>query len=228
MMITRANEILPQKLIDELLRLSKLPRQPFIEFLELEDPKFSARFIADTWLQKIAGVNGSDVISMYAESLWLANGPKIIRPTPIDVEALSQIECRLGYADYTQPFPSLLVDFPLGSYFDACLCSKTEFCLSFQLLTRTHERDINTLISARGAEKCIEDSLVKFDEDTKTDAPIAAGLLRAAVNLCLLLSNHEIQTKILLEKEWENDSRLRKEKSARQGRFEYSFFRQRG
>lgn len=215
-MINHAHELLPETLIPELTRLYREDPE-WVEFQRLEPPRYQARIKSKTWVTRIAP-HGQDVFGMWANSCWLALGPKIARPSAAQCEALENVCVNIPVADYSQPYPALLVDLPDGRYppFKAVLCHHLPHhnLLNCQLLSPPdHEDDIVTTVALDGQD--IEKSLVIFDKDCLDVQHIAPLALRVAVNLCLAMVHYGCHADYLLPKEVAVDRHYAREQSER-------------
>lgn len=215
-MFQRVTDIFPRKLIDELIRLARLDRD-WVEITPGDGPAFKARSRHETWLRPFVQ-RGADVAGMWATSIWLADGPKVFRPTLAQCQALENVEVRLNFEDYEQPYPALMVELPdSGDYkpFTDVICFQSENLLVFALRTPGNVDDIVTTIARYSNRGMIEESLRRYDEDCSGLQVVAARALRVAINSCLALVGHEIATGYLFPKEVENDRRLAGEKTER-------------
>ncbi len=48
----------------------------------------------------------------YAKSKWLLDGPKVLRPSVEQCNALRHVDVTIPIADYRQPFPAVLIELP--------------------------------------------------------------------------------------------------------------------
>lgn len=211
----RPTDVMPQMLIDELVRLGKLDPD-WVQFEELEANHYRARIRQPTWLRRLAS-GGTDAFAMHAGSTWLINGPKVFRPAPEQCAALEQIEVRLTLEEYAQPYPALLVALPRGQYgpFNSVLCHRhPRPYLIMTLNSDDHTNDICTTV-ARTDGNQIEVSIQRFDADLAELSQVAARVLRVACNSCLALAHYGNHLGYLFPKEVENDRRLAREQTER-------------
>jgi len=199
-------------MIDELLQLVRLDRN-WVKFQRLEGNRYAAHCTQATWLKRMIKT-GSDYFGMYSNSIWLADGPKVFKPTPEQIEALSNVKVNLPLSDYTQPFPAMAVSVNLPP-FQSCICYHDS---SFPLLicnlgTKGGVCDIVTTVGTLDGD--IEQSLQRFDDDCASDAVTASKVLRVAVNSCLALSHFGCHYNYLFPKEVESDTRLAEEDTPR-------------
>jgi hypothetical protein len=211
-MFRHINDVIPKMLADELLRLVKLDRN-WCTWKSLEPPQYTCETRQQTWLRKL-WQSGADAFSMWANSIWLVDGPKVFRPTPAQCRALEQIEVRLELSEYSQPYPALLVDLPTGyEPYTSILCFKTDNLLVCVSQEPTHLHDIVTTVAVDG--RPLEVSLQRYDDDCKENAKEAGRALRVALNSCLALSNYGCHADYLYPKDVETDERLAEENTER-------------
>lgn len=216
--ILRPQDAFPPLLIEELLRLKKLDANWTEWNYSEENPQeYIARIKPgiSTFINKLA-TDGASIFSLRSTSEWLFHGPKIFRPSPVQIEALEQIEVNLTVADYSQPYPALMVtDLNIGP-FDSVLVYTEPGLIVATVLSRAfeHAYDITTTIASRDG-RLIEESLGRFEPDCSLEGAIAHRALRVALNSCLALSNFGSHLSYLLPKELENDRKLGREHSER-------------
>ena len=232
-MIQNLDDLAPAVLRQELLRLGRLDPN-WVKWTPLNDGKqsYAATSTAATWVKKL-WKSGADAFSMWGLSVWLAEGPKVFRPTPAQCEAMENIEVKLTLEEYAQPYPALLVELPRQEQrrwidgdgviqtapgtnygpFLSVLCFRSEHLVSCTLHSVNHENDITTTIAVDG--RPMEISIQKYDEDVIGLASGAARALRVAINSCLALVNYGCHKGYLFPKQAENDQRLAGEQSER-------------
>jgi hypothetical protein len=184
---------------------------------ESEESLFSPYVRQETWI-KYAMQTVADVTGMWATSIWLADGPKVFRPTLGQCLALENVELRIHFEDYAQPYPALMVDLPEGGDYDPfvnIICFQSENLLIFNLKSRDSRDDITTTISRRKNRGVIEESFARYDENCAGLQKIAARVLRVAANSCLALVGHETVTGYLFPEEVARDQRLAREQTER-------------
>lgn len=207
-----AIELVPKVLKDELLRLARLDRDWLkIEFLE--EGMFQASTPYETWIKKLWH-SGVDSFSLWATSLYYADGPKVYKPSQETCDALAEIEVKLSLSDYAQPYPVVLVVLPqkIGP-FKSVLCHKSERVLICVMATDGNTDDVTASISIDG--RPMEASIEQFDEGCREHSKLATRVLRIAINACLALANYGCRTEWLRPKERESDERLAREQSER-------------
>ncbi len=215
-MFRHVRDIIPDLLAVELRRLATLDRN-WVELEELEGMEYKLRVKYPTWVRAL-WQSGGDGFGMWGYSVWLADGPKVFRPTVEQCRALEQVEVRLELHDYSQPYPAILVDLPAGyEPFESVLCFRCDAGLAaFNLNTKDHLGDIVTTVKTDG--RPMEVSLQKFDEDCADTFDVAGRALRVACNSCLALSGYGTVSDYLYPKDAENDRKLARERSDRGAR----------
>lgn len=212
-MINRATDIVPQPIIDELLRLAKLDRN-WLKWYRLDEEKYTCETSQPTWLRQTWS-SGADGFGLWALSLWIADGPKIFRPSQTQCDALEQVEIRLELSDYSQPYPELLIDLPEDHYdpFLNIICHHSEDILTCVLHSKGHLNDITTTIAIDN--RPIEVSLHRYDSSIDHLIAVAGKVLRVAINSCLALANYGCHKELLYPKEIERDRQLTNEQTER-------------
>lgn len=151
----------------------------------------------------------SDAVGIGAVCMWVADGPKIARPTPEQAEAFSHISLDLSVNDFACPFRCLLVELSDNPVFKACLiCTGFDGCLCLNLYSRHGKYDITTMIRADDKWP-IENSLrtVEKDEDLERDLEHSHSAQRVALNMALALTNYGCDVgpaypKALVQDQW--------------------------
>lgn len=219
MKITRATDLFPQVLIDELLRVRRLGAD-WIEWNRLDDGEgtYEAKIKdgIDTPLHKFA-IDGASIFGLKALAEWLFLGPKIFYPTQEQQDALKQIDINLNLTDYSQPYPALLIALDIPP-FNSCLVvhEPESRIIIASLYSAENKEDITTTIADCNTENLIEDSIRKFDTTVPAAmAALAPLALHVALNSCLALSNFESRLAYLLPKEVERDRKTGREHSER-------------
>jgi len=208
----RISDVVPDGTRDELLRLVRT-RRDWVTIHWLDDANFQGVIHLRTPIAR-AVRNGNDALAMYSLSVWLADGPKVFRPSPLQAEALSQVELRLALADYEQPFQAVLVDLPPGfGPFLSVLVAKVHGVLVCSLFSEGNRDDVVTVVSTKGTLEAAVNSVEPGISAEATAHAVAA--LRVAVNSCLALANYPHTVEFLYPKEAERDARLAKEPTER-------------
>jgi len=167
----------------------------------------------------------SDSAYTFMLSQLCADGLKVFRPTFEQCEMMSRVDISLKSSEYTQPFSTLVIDFPkqwqdkmkavrkdnvviAGSILYAS--DVVVMSLLFDAMRQSDVMDFGVLYSfSRWADEYIEKTLHKgFLERTNevtqidNDSPWMQGVIehRLALNFGLLLSNHECMVAYFNEK----------------------------
>ena len=183
--------------------------------------------------------NATDLTGLKALSRWIGEGPKTFRPTLAQCAALEQVEVDVPLEHYTQPYPTIFIEFPrvaisrpagggsgLGgpsspyAPFLGCLCFLDERggpdrMLVCNLISAGNTDDIVTVVAAH--ESRIENSLLRFDVECANVQGVAPQALRVAVNACLILSNYGCSFRWMFPKERASDEALAKERDTPRG-----------
>jgi hypothetical protein len=144
-----------------------------------------------------------------AASAALVNGPKMFMPTPIQCEALENVDVDVPFEDYRQPYETLIVALPL-EYRRAAMerHNLSEFPV-FALVHHDLGSNIITVASnynQRAAGETvvavlrptrpgmnIEEEFRK--EELKNEPLVDRIIQRLAVNICLLMTHYRIRTR---------------------------------
>ena len=216
-MFQRVTDIIPNKeFVAELVRLASIDRN-WVEIKLGEGSAFQAKSRHETWLKSFMQ-RGGDITGIWALSVWLADGPKVFRPTLVQCQALEHVEVRLNFEDYAQPYPAILIDLPKSddyAPFTNVICFKSENLIIFSLNTPEHVEDIVTCINRYNGRGTLEESFQRYDGDCDMFQQPASRALRIAANSCLALVGHETATGYLFPKDVESDRRLAQEQTER-------------
>lgn len=137
---------------------------------------------------------------LFAHSKALAAGPKLLRPTSEQCEALNHVDVNVAFDEYEQPFPVFIMEVP--AEFRLQLSERFgEVCPRF--VTNLHDRrsqyifsfceqgpdggGTGNIMSPRRYWKTIEEAL-RFSIDEGNDIQLGEVLQRVAVNFGLLLT----------------------------------------
>lgn len=158
----------------------------FLQFLSLRPQKELGRFL-----------------ELFGQSRLLADGPKVLRPTAEQCEALEHVDVNLSFGDYEQPFPVFLVEVP-----DRYRRQLTErfghtcprFVMNFHdrrhryiICTCLNGPDTGstfTILSPRLQWKSIEEALHLCTVEDGPDLHVSDLLYRIAINFGLLLTGY--------------------------------------
>ena len=210
----RPTDLMPKHMMDELIRLEQTDPDWCYITTDTNNPlAYTAHSKLQTWLKK-TWQTGSDVLSMKAAAVWLAQGPKVFKPSPTQCKAMEQIDVNLMLDEYSQPFPALLVRLT-GDYtpFHSVLCFHGIGIFAATLFSKDNLDDITTTVKNDGL--LLEESLRKFDPDVGDVTKPAHRALRVACNSCLALSNYGHRLEHLFPKEVERDRHLARENNER-------------
>ncbi len=97
---------------EELLRQQAV--QPWVdgETLRADLDRTHLSPAARDWIQSREPVDYRNLISFWLTAQMVAKGPKVFQPSLERCLGLEQIEIRLSVADYVQPYPVMVVEFP--------------------------------------------------------------------------------------------------------------------
>ena len=208
----RPTDLAPQIMLDALLNVTKQNRN-WIEWQRRDGNCYSIIPNEMPPFLEACIKQPSDYLGLKAMGCWLADGPKMFRPTPEQIAALENIDVNIPLTNYSQPYPALWVEVPIEPFLGVLCYNEPGEILVCSLMSRDHLNDINTTIGT--LDGLIEDSLETFDPDCQDTAATAARCLRVACNSCLALSNWGHHLELLLPKEVERDRRLAGENSKR-------------
>lgn len=157
------------------------------------------------FIDKLRSLGQADSLGvcLYARSKWLANGPKLVRPTSDQCEALEHVDVSVTFDEYEQPFPVFLVELPhqyrriLSSRFNhecpkavmVCHDRRTQYLFSICEYGPTKESTFS-IMSPRPYWSTIEDALRLCVEPEGDDLRIGEVLYRVAINFGLLLTGY--------------------------------------
>lgn len=222
-MIRRAYDVYPADIARELIKLAK--RDPnWVDVKVFPNGEYAA--LPKYWsrerllLARLYDLRGGDVFAMWAASRWLADGPKVFRPTAEQCAALEQVEVSLTLRDYRQPYSTLYVEFPAGRYapFNGCVVFHTDDREMVNCDLRSSDENRNIVTTIRRDERPMERSIQAFDESCADDREVASVALRVAINSCLALCNFGHVARLAFPGEVERDRKWSREQSERGAR----------
>ncbi len=158
-------------------------------------------------------------------SKCLAGGPKLLRPTVEQCEALKRVDIIIAFKDYQQPFPTFMVEFPeefrqdLSEAYDsecpfAVVTHHNAQAIMTVALRRNHD-NVTRVMSNRWAT--IEEGLstrVIDDEDEQADAVDQAQVVqRVAINFGLLMMYYGVREGSYANPDHDNLVRLARKKN---------------
>jgi hypothetical protein len=148
-------------------------------------------------------------IELLPLSKCLAFGPKLLRPSEEQCEALARTELSIPFADYRQPFPAVVIEFPEG--YRRQVEERYEVGRSPRFVVAYHDEgrsgalivsahwhpphdcgSIGTVMCPRPEYEFIEDALVRrviAPDDDPADFAVAELVERLALNFCLMLTH---------------------------------------
>jgi hypothetical protein len=209
----RINQLIPDVLISELLRLYKLDPN-WCELKDVDElpsragSRYTVKPKYSTWLSKISP-EAASWSSNWAISWWLGLGPKMFKPKAEHVRALENVEVNLTLEDFTSPYPSILVD--LSPYehlspFMAVIVTRLPDHLVCTMFSENHMHDVTITIAQ--TQDYIEASIKHYNNDVTEDHSVLAKVLRVALNSCLALSHFGNHIEYLFPKEVERDKKF--------------------
>lgn len=211
----RPSDLFHPDVITELLRLyRKNPEWVRYEFDRDAGGDYKAHCLERTPCADMAK-RAHDLIVLWGGSHWLGNGPKFFLPTKEQCEVFENVDVNLTLAEYSQPFPALVVGTDYPPY-HATLCYHRpgHFLAGFALSKKEGMDSANVTLSD---DSILEESLSTFpdERESKEVETQAYKCFRVAYNSALFLSNFGHRLSLMFPKEVESDSRLAKEKSDR-------------
>lgn len=216
--VKRAADLIGPAAANELARISKLVRH-WVDVDMSDSDFFSARSLVDSWMTE-AYHNAQEMVGMYGTSLWIADGPKIFRPTERQCAAMERLAVSLEVPDYFQPYPAVYVELP-DCYmpFAGCVVAHEDSGPNSDLVICALWSDDGTCdivtVVRHHEGRPIEESLRKFDPSLAPIANKSALALRVCVNACLALANFGHQAEAMFPADVANDKRLCRERSER-------------
>lgn len=198
--------LVPRELIEPVKALGKvdwleLSPQPSGIKVTLRDAIEKLPEVVSTLLPVFVGGDINALLQLYTLSRVLSDGPKIVQPTVEQCEALAQIDLKLTFGEYEQPFPAFIVELPV--FIRQQLTDKFgEVCPRFvisvldrkqKVLVITCHQDVKStdeeryiVFSTAKHNRSIEESLREINADG-SDTRQAMIIERIAMNLALLL-----------------------------------------
>ncbi|QDU94127.1 hypothetical protein [Lignipirellula cremea] len=146
------------------------------------------------------------LLQVLAYSKLLANGPKVVRPTSEQCEALSHVDLNLKFREYEQPFPVFIVEIPAA--YRVKLTDEYHFpCPRFVIPYYDRELPFLAVLADGGkTNECVftvfspsltetemEVGLASRNGQDGNDYSQAIVLERIAINLSLLLTRYGFQ-----------------------------------
>jgi hypothetical protein len=162
-----------------------------------------------------AARNGNDnpqetmrVLNYRILSSSLANGPKMFQPTPIQCEALENVDIDVPFSDYRQPYEVLAVQIPEDyrkSAMTRMMLEKfpTYILVHHDMVTGTvlasafyaRENSTVSILAPETSFTTVEDQFRKLRLQGQPE--IDCIMQRLAMNLCLLMTQYRVRTRPL-------------------------------
>jgi len=153
-------------------------------------------------LESIASQEAGQYFRYYVLSKALADGPKLIRPTEEQCEALEHVDVNVSFEEYEQPFPVFIAEIP-DEYRKRLAVRFSEECPRFVLtfhdrrskyIVSFSEHGVSkggtfTIMSPRPCWRTVENAL-QWSTISGSDIKLAEVLERIALNLGLLLTRY--------------------------------------
>jgi hypothetical protein len=158
-------------------------------------------------------INADLLLALYyrATSTSLANGPKMFRPTPIQCEAMENVDAEVFFEDYRQPYETLIVQLPeeyrrsamerhgFTEFPIAVIChhdiNSSVITVASTYSKRVEGESVVAALWPSRPQMNIEESLGK--KELKTLAKVDAIIQRLGINICLLMTHYRTRTKPL-------------------------------
>ena len=160
----------------------------------------------------------------FVMSKCLAGGPKLLRPTVEQCEALKRVDINIAFKDYQQPFPTFMVEFPeefrrdLSEAYDSeCPFAVVTYHNANTIISVALRRDhvnVTRVMSNRWTtiEEGLRDGIIDDDEQA-ADIDLAQVVQRIAINFGLLLTCYGVKEAEYANPEHNNLVRLAKKKN---------------
>ncbi len=207
-MIRRPSDLWHATLLSEYRRLANLSGPPVTMQLDIEEGTTHFRCSPNVESPYFRFCReGQDYAGLLATVCWLREGPKIVNVTEEQFQALSNIEVRLSVADFSMPYPTMLVNMPEGKMHRCVILHRRETADDAKVsvlvgvsVSHDHTHDIVNVV--RQSESEIEESLGKFyGEVTSDEMEETRACLRVACNMALAMANFGCQSEYLFPKE---------------------------
>jgi hypothetical protein len=145
------------------------------------------------------------------------SGVKVFRPSLQQCVALEHVAIDLKLAEYRQPYPAIIVEYPHD--YAAMRQIKFPFSICYHgnemlMVWRRHDELMDDTLVSSIKDRTIEDALGTRLEGSFCELPCKEAT-RAAINCCLILSNYPIETHNLLRADL---VRANRERARRDGR----------
>lgn len=204
--IRRPSDAWPKPLLDEYMRLARLPSDP-VELVPglIDQNSFECKRKTKTFIFDYCH-SGQDFAGLLATVSWFKQGPKIVDISEEQFQALSRVEVRLCVKEFTAPFPTILFNMPPGRMHRYVLLHHRQLeggpVLIGASVSYDHADDIVTV--ARDNGKHLEATLGKFHAGVTQEEADATHLsLRVACNMALAMSGFGCHREYAFPKEVE-------------------------
>jgi hypothetical protein len=203
----RPDSVIPKPLDDMLLALAQRNRHWMYITVDQAEDRYRVHYgmyvpDAIVGLHKHSG----DSLCLLALSWWLADGPKVFRPTAQQQEALGNVSINLSVTDYVQPFPAILVETNVPPFVATLVC-QMEHAVVCYMVSKDHENDGVTVVNNRPGN-LIEEAISKFTPEMESLHTLSEKASRIALNSCLALANYGHHSQHLFPHEAANDRGL--------------------
>jgi hypothetical protein len=216
MSTTTMRRFVPERLI---LPLKLLGKYDWLRWTPQDSPPLSTsaevRFPTDPallkfhqlipLLRKLVEVQSPRLFELYTYSKALAEGPKLLRPTADQCEALEYVDVNVSFDDYVQPFPTFLLELPEA--YRQTLTARFGFECP-QLVVTHHDARTKYILSFRSTNgaghttyqimsprwKTVEEAL-RFREDEGKDLAQSEVIQRVVLNFGLLMTHFGVRVR---------------------------------
>ena len=165
-------------------------------------------------------------IDDFVISKCLAGGPKLLRPTVEQCEALKRVDINIAFKDYQQPFPTFMVEFPeefrrdLSEAYDSeCPFAVVTHHKAHTIMTvalRRNQVNVSRVMSNRWTtiEEGLRNTIIDDDDEEEADKVDEAQVVqRIAINFGLLMMFYGVKETGYANPEHDNLVRLAKKKN---------------
>ena len=173
-------------------------------------------------LRRMEDNNPTPLPRLFAYSKLIASGPKVLRPTAEQCEALEHVDVNLPFSEYEQPFPVFLAELPEAyrrtlSQRCAHPCPRLVMCFhdrpSGYIFTSAEygpERNCTfSIMRPHPRWASIEDALRFSFEPDGPDLRIGEVVYRVAINFGLLLTRYGVKDCGPLDPQWYAEQKRR-------------------
>ena len=199
--------LIPKELIEPLKKLGNtdwlnIVTEPLCHRLELDEsvlltlqdhPHFCKVLL------RLAESMPRELLQFLAYSKILANGPKIVQPTPAQCEALAHVDLNLKFREYEQPFPAFVVEIPieiqrqLTKEWQSGYLKKHFRLVRLQIFPTRNLKDISLAKLQRLSKKFITLKQTKTLESKMPDTPLKAQIKRDQETAAQISDNDRVR-----------------------------------